>query len=81
MPETSEKPLPRLVALDGADLLAAGQAMALVALQAEMQALARLMPGGPAVADAGDVAGDVAGEARHRAAEAEIEAGFDNMPV
>lgn len=54
-----------------ADLALAGQKMALGALQAEMLALAALMPGRGGVAD----------EAQRRDDEAAIEAGFDNMPV
>lgn len=53
---------------DEAEFLAAGirvQQQALELLLAEMRALAALMPG----------------ESRHPPSDAEIEAGFDNMPV
>lgn len=58
-----------------ADMAAAGQRGAMAVLLAEMQALASLMPGVPVSTDT------EADEARLRAEEAEVEAGFDNMPV
>ena len=54
----------------------AGQAAGLNLLFSEMQALMQMMPG--ATAQVAPPAGDEAGR---RATEAEIEAGFDNMPV
>jgi hypothetical protein len=57
------------------DLAVAGQSLALGALEAEIQALAALMPGHGATAP------EPATEAERRAEEAAIEAGFDNMPV
>ena len=54
---------------------AAGQAMGLAVLRAEMEALSKVMPGAMSEEDAAQA------EARHAAEEAEIEAGFDNMPV
>lgn len=54
----------------------AGQVAGLNLLFTEMQALMQMMPGAPAqmTPPAGDEAG-------RRTAEAEVEAGFDNMPV
>lgn len=54
----------------------AGQAAGLNLLFSEMQALMGLMPG--AATEAPPPAAD---EAARRAADAEVEAGFDNMPV
>jgi hypothetical protein len=54
----------------------AGQAAGLNLLFSEMQALMGLMPGA-----ATEVPPPAADEAARRAAEAEVEAGFDNMPV
>lgn len=54
------------------DMALFGQQMALGLLRAEMQALAGVMPGQAGAADNG---------AGKTAEEAEIEAGFDNMPV
>lgn len=54
------------------DMALMGQQMALGMLRAEMVALTTMMPG------RGNIAED---EARQGADEAEIEAGFDNMPV
>lgn len=55
-----------------------GQRMAMSVLLAEMRALSALMPGQSA---AHEEATTAEAEARHRAEEAEVEAGFDNMPV
>lgn len=54
----------------------AGQAAGLNLLWAEMQALARMMPGAAAEPPA-----EPEDEAARRQAEAETEANFDNMPV
>lgn len=60
---------------EAVEAAAAGQAMGLALLRAEMEALSQVMPGAAAPEDAAEA------EARHAAEEAEIEAGFDNMPV
>ena len=52
--------------------MAASQAFGLALLRAEMAALAQVMPGQP---------GHVPSEAQRAAADAEVEAAFDNMPV
>ncbi|WP_225029765.1 hypothetical protein [Xinfangfangia pollutisoli] len=62
------------------DLAMTGQRAALGALQAEMLALAAMIPGVVPGALAG-MAAPPRDEARRREIEAEIEAGFDNMPV
>lgn len=62
------------------DLAMTGQRAALGALQAEMLALAAMIPGVVPGALAG-MAAPPQDEARRREIEAEIEAGFDNMPV
>jgi hypothetical protein len=74
---TKVKDMTDMAALMGeaVEAMAAGQAMGLALLKAEMAALAQVMPG--AVGDATDA--EI--EARHAAEEAEVEAGFDNMPV
>lgn len=63
-----------MAALMGATVEAAAnaQVMGLSLLKAEMAALAQMMPGQES---------DPVTEARRAAEEAEIEAGFDNMPV
>ena len=60
---------------EAVEAAAAGQAMGLAVLRAEMEALSKMMPGAVSEEDAAQA------EARHAAEEAEIEAGFDNMPV
>ena len=83
MPEekgSKESGITRMAALMGeaAEAAAAGQALTLALLQAEMEALARLLPG-----PAGDEAAltEAEAEALRRAEEARIEADFDNLPV
>ncbi|WGV16822.1 hypothetical protein [Fuscovulum ytuae] len=55
---------------------AAGQALTLALLRAEMEAIAQLMPGVPA-----DPIPDAEEEATRRADEARIEEDHDNLPV
>ena len=57
---------------------AAGQAVGLNVLLAEMQALAGVMPGVMTLPDPAQAAPD---EAEERRQQAETEANFDNMPV
>ncbi len=57
---------------------AAGQAVGLHVLLAEMQALAGVMPGVMTLPDPAQAAPD---EAEERRQQAETEANFDNMPV
>lgn len=57
---------------------AAGQAVGLNVLLAEMQALAGVMPGVMTLPDPAEAAPD---EAEERRQQAETEANFDNMPV
>jgi hypothetical protein len=60
---------------EAVEAMAAGQAMGLALLKAEMEALAQVIPSGGAEEDA------AAAEASRQAEEAAREAGFDNMPV
>ena len=60
---------------EAVEAAAVGQAMGLALLRAEMEALSKVMPGADEPEDAAQA------EARHAAEEAEIEQGFDNMPV
>ena len=69
-------PLVRL-AEDAVELAAAGQKAVLDVVAAEMKVLSALASPEPPV---GDETPDAA-EARQRAEDAEIEAGFDNLPV
>lgn len=57
---------------EAVEAMAASQAFGLALLRAEMAALAQVMPGQP---------GHVPSEAQRAAADAEVEAAFDNMPV
>ena len=62
---------------EAVEAAAAGQALTLALLQAEMEAMAQLIPGlapGRSETDAEE-------EARRREEEARIETDFDNMPV
>lgn len=58
------------------EAMAAGQAMALALLKAEMAALAQVMPGAASAEET-----ETEAEARRSEEEARVEAGFDNMPV
>ncbi len=60
---------------EAVEAAAAGQAMGLAVLRAEMEALSKGMPGAEPAEDAAQA------EARHAAEAAEIEAGLDTMPV
>lgn len=61
---------------------AAGQALTLSLLQAELEAVARFIPALAAQSDAPAASETEAeAEARRRAEEARIETDFDNMPV
>ncbi|NBE08766.1 hypothetical protein [Paragemmobacter ruber] len=60
---------------EAVEAMAAGQAMGLALLRAEMEALAHVLP------PAARAPGAAADEARARDDEAAREAGFDNMPV
>lgn len=72
--------LPRMAGLMGeaVEAAAAGQALTLALLQAELEAITQLMPGlGPAA----PAETEAEAEARQREEEARIETDFDNMPV
>lgn len=69
------------LANEAADMALTGQRMALSVLLAEMRALSAMMPGQAPAAQATGPDAAARTEARHRAEEAEVEAGFDNMPV
>lgn len=77
---SEDSAITRMAALMGeaAEAAAAGQALTLALLQAEMEAIARILPG-----HAGDEAALTEAEADvlRRAEEARIEADFDNLPV
>ncbi|MCB6177546.1 hypothetical protein LHP98_05305 [Rhodobacter sp. Har01] len=68
-------PMARL-AEDAIELAAAGQKAMLDVFAAEMQVFAAMVPAMPLTAEEATAA-----QARHVADEAEVEAGFDNMPV
>ena len=75
---TKVKDITDVAALMGetVEAMAAGQAMGLALLQAEMAALVKVLPGSPATDET-----EAEAEARRAAEEAAVEAGFDNMPV
>jgi len=60
---------------EAVEAMAAGQAMGLALLKAEMAALAQVMPGAAGQEPEAEV------ELRRAEEEAAMEAGFDNMPV
>lgn len=60
---------------EAVEVMAAGQAIGLALLKAEMDALASVLPG----MDVPETEAEV--EARRAIEEAEVESGFDNMPV
>lgn len=68
--------LPRMAGWMGGaiEAMAAGQALTLAILRAEMEAMVQVMPGHAAAAEAED-------EAERLAVEARIEADHDNLPV
>ena len=74
MPKTGLTDMAALMG-EAVEAMAAGQAMGLALLKAEMEALTQVMPG--------DVPGETEAEAEQRrlAEEAAREDGFDNMPV
>ncbi|MBD1202529.1 MAG: hypothetical protein O9292_06830 [Rhodobacteraceae bacterium] len=79
-PEKDEAAATRIAGLMGeaVEAAAAGQALTLALLQAEMEAITQLMPG---LAPAQPAETEAEAEARQRAEEARIETDFDNMPV
>lgn len=74
MPDRDLKAMAGLMG-EAAEALAAQQALGLAVLKAELDALAHLLPGAVAAETEAEA------EARRATETAEIEAGFDNMPV
>lgn len=75
--KSEEPPMTKMAALAGETIeaLAAGQAMAMATLKAEMEALGHLLP----TLHADETEQELA--ARKRAEDAQTESDFDNMPV
>lgn len=74
MPKTGLTDMAALMG-EAVEAMAAGQAMGLAVLKAEMEALTQVLPGAVPDEDA------AAADQRRLAEEAALEADFDNMPV
>lgn len=79
-PEENDPALTRMAGLMGeaVEAAAAGQALTLALLKAELEAITQMLPG---LAPGAATETEAEAEARQREEEARIETDFDNMPV